>query len=99
MKNYSEANKFVKEGIKPHQILFAWTSEQDYEMERKILLEYVDNMGCDDYLLLEGFHCSCYDFDDTEWEGTTYSGNELKKLANADYNKNDPFWKMVRNYI
>lgn len=99
MRNYSEANKFVKTGIKPHQILFTWTSYPDWEMERKILLEQVDGLDYDEYLLLEGFHCSCYGFDDTKWEGIIYTKDELRKLANADYNGKDLFWEMVRDYV
>lgn len=99
MRNYENANKLKKEGIKPHQILVAITSEPDYEMDRKMLLENIEGLKWDEYLILEGFHCSCYDFDDTDWSGTIYNKEELSKLAKADYNKDDVFWKEVLRQI
>lgn len=99
MRNYENANRLKKEGIKPHQILVAITSEPDYEMDRKMLLENIEGLKWDEYLILEGFHCSCYDFDDTDWSGTIYNKEELSKLAKADYNKDDVFWKEVLRQI
>jgi len=78
--------------IKPHHIVTAYTSEPDYEMSRQILLK----MECDTFVVIEGSHCSCYDFDETEWEAIQYTGEELKKIAQADYNQNDKFWEEVR---
>lgn len=99
MRNYENANRLKKEGIKPHQILVAITSEPNYEMDRKMLLENIEGLKWDEYLILEGFHCSCYDFDDTDWSGTIYNKEELSKLAKADYNKDDVFWKEVLRQI
>lgn len=99
MKNFENANRFKNEGIKPHQILVAITSEPNYEMERKILLTDIDGLENGEYLFLEGGHCSCYDFDETNWNGTIYTSDELRKLAKADYNKNDIFWKEVLTQI
>lgn len=95
MRNFENANRFKNEGIKPHQILVAITSEPDYEMDRNILLTDIDGLEHDEYLLLEGSHCSCFDFDDTDWNGIVYNSDELRKLANSDYNKNNIFWKEV----
>lgn len=81
--------------IKPHHILIAYTSEPDYEMSRQILLE----IEYDNYVVLEGHHCSCFDFDGTEWEAISYTADELKKLANADYHKEDPFWTQVQTHL
>lgn len=66
--------------IKPHNILFAKTTEIDYEMSRLILLEDMPNTRYDEYVLAEGYHCSCYGFDDTEWDCLIVSKDELKKL-------------------
>ncbi|NRD80330.1 hypothetical protein HPT25_23695 [Bacillus sp. BRMEA1] len=81
--------------IKPHHIVVACTSKPDYEMNRQILLE--NDHGT--FVVLEGYHCSCYDFDDTEWEAIEYTNEELKILSNAEYNKNDKFWEQVRQHI
>ena len=99
MRNFENVNRFKNEGIKPHQILVAITSEPDYEMDRKLLLTDIEGLECGEYLLLEGWHCSCYDFDETDWNGTIYTSDELGMLAKADYNKNDIFWKEVLNQI
>jgi len=77
--------------IKPHHIVVAHTSKPDYEMARQILLK----LDYDRYVVLEGYHCSCYDFDDTEWEAIEYTGDELRKLANSGYNKDSEFWQKV----
>ena len=69
-----------KTDIKLHNILYSITSPIDYEMERLLLLTDMPNTEDDEYVLVEGSHCSCYDFDDTSWEATVYSKEELGKL-------------------
>ena len=66
--------------IKPHNILYCVTSEIYYEMTRLILLEDMPDTELGEYVLVEGDHCSCYDFDDTYWDATVYTGDELVKL-------------------
>ena len=86
--------------IKPYNILFAWTSEPDWEMNRIIVLERLDDvLAYDEVLVLEGGHCSCYDFDETQWDGIIYTKDELKKLAEADYNKNNAFYQILVKYL
>lgn len=101
MRNYENANEFKKIGLKPHQILITTTSYPDYEMTRKILLNYSvdDSLEWGEYLLLEGYHCSCYDFDETDWVGTVYTRAELIKLSNAEYNIDSIFWKQVKEQV
>lgn len=89
--NWKELN------IKPHNILFSFTSKPDYEMSRQMLLE-IDYYS-DNYIVLEGWHCSCFDFDETEWEAIEYTRDELIKLSNADYNEHNTFWRMVEEYF
>ena len=57
------------------QIVFVVSSDKDYEMQRHIYVEGYPNY--DDCTIIEGSHCSCYDFDDTEWEAITYTQDEL----------------------
>lgn len=78
--------------IKPHNIVTAYTSEPDYEMTRSILLQ-IDYCT---FVVLEGYHCSCYGFDDTEWEAIQYTEGELRRIAHADYNESNKFWEEVR---
>ena len=84
--------------IKLHNILFATTSTEDYEMSRLILLERMPDTDYDEYVLIEGWHCSCYEFDDTEWEAIIFSREELNKLTQAEPYSNErkqlnDFWK------
>ena len=95
MKKYQEG-RLNKLQLQPYNIVVAETSEPDYEMSRKILLEGLDGLQYGEYVLLEGGHCSCYDFDETEWDAMVYEQEELIKLANADYNQNDKFWQLVK---
>ena len=76
MRNYHINEK----EIKPHNILYCVTSEIYYEMERLILLEDMPDTESGEYVLVEGDHCSCYDFDDTYWDATVYTGDELVRL-------------------
>lgn len=82
MKQYRWKNK---ESIMAHNILYACTSEKDYDMRRLIILENVSQYG--HYTILEGGHCSCYDFDETEWEATEFDSKKelLKFLSLEDY--------------
>lgn len=61
------------------KIVFAVTSNLGYDIDRIILVEnYPDD---DDLLLIHGSHCSCYGFDDTQWDATWYTKDELIQIA------------------
>jgi hypothetical protein len=98
MRNY-KGERFSKLDLQPYNIVVAKTSMPDYEMSRKILLEKLEGLEYGEYVLLEGGHCSCYDFDETEWDATVYTTEELTKLASPDYNQNDKFWELVKIII
>ena len=82
MRKYEIKNK---DDIKLHNIVFAYTTPQDYDMERLLLLEDMPNTKYGEYVLIEGHHCSCYDFDDCNWDATVYNMEELKKLLEHIY--------------
>lgn len=84
--------------IKFHEIVIVSTSPIDYEMARIMLVEKDGDFG-NEYYVVEGYHCSCYGFDDTKWEVMKYDRKDLIKLACAKYNLNKPFWKNVRQYF
>ena len=67
--------------IKFHNIVLAITSKPDYEMWRYLLIEDLEDLRYDEYIVVEGYHCSCYGFDDTKWEAIKYTKNELLILA------------------
>lgn len=77
MEKYNLKNKT---DIKMHNVLFATTSERDYEMKRLILLEDMPDTNDDEFVLAEGYHCSCYDFDETDWDCIKLTKDELDKL-------------------
>ena len=77
MRKYEIRNK---DDIKLHNIVFAYTSSRDYSMERILLLDDMSDTNWDEYVLVEGYHCSCHDFDDCTWEATAYTEKELHKL-------------------
>ncbi|MDD3134922.1 MAG: hypothetical protein PHF64_00325 [Methanoregula sp.] len=64
-----------------HAILVAATSAPDYEMDRVLIADNWPDYG--DYTVIRGSHCSCYDFDDTEWDAMVYSEDELVALLNS----------------
>lgn len=78
--------------IELHNILFASTSEPTYEMDRAILLEELEDIDYNEYVVVEGYHCSCYGFDDCQWEAIKYTKDELIKLA--ELNKEDTTYGM-----
>ena len=86
MRKYKEG-KLNKLQLQPYNIVVAQTSAPDCEMDRQILLEELEGLEYgEEYVLLDGGHCSCYDFDETEWEAIVYTREELLKLADAEYN-------------
>lgn len=77
--------------IEPWRIICAAQSEPDYSEERYMLIYAGD--GSDDYydkgyILLEGWHCSCYDWPEVDWDATYYEEDELLKIA--DMRKRNP---------
>ena len=76
MKIYNIKDKKVQ----LHNIVCAITSEPDWEMSRLILLEDMPNTEYGEYVLIEGGHCSCYGFDDTEWDCIQLTEDELKTI-------------------
>ena len=100
MKNYDLKDK----KIELHNVLFATTSPNDYEMNRLILLEDMPDVNWNEYVLLEGYHCSCYGFDETQWDATVFSEAEMDKLMEREQYETlrkelGEFWKEYKkNY-
>ena len=89
-----------KLSILPHNIEFAYTSEQNYEMDRILIVTGIEGLNYEERLVLEGGHCSCYDFDETSWDGVVWEPEEFRKLAEVksktEYDlKARRFWGIV----
>lgn len=97
--------KYKCKSVQFYNIIIAFTTTPDYEMQRWLLLEDMEDLKYDEYVVVEGFHCSCYDFDDTEWEAIKYNKEELIKVAedrisNNCFNEEEKtFYKLVLNYF
>lgn len=91
--------------IKFHNIVLAITSEPSYEMWRYLLIEDLEDLRYDEYIVVEGSHCSCYGFDDTKWEAIKYTKNELLTLAEKRITENcwakeeKRFYYLVNEYL
>lgn len=99
-----EKYNLKKNDIKIHNIVIAYTTAPDYEMSRYFLLEDMKDLKYNEYLIVEGYHCSCYGFDDTRWEAIKYTKEELLKIAmdrvkNNYYQEEKKFYKMVIDYL
>ena len=100
----------VKE-IPIHKIVIAFTTKPDYEMDRCLLVE--DYPEYSDYLILNGGHCSCYDFDEVTWDGYYFAKlehktskemkEEISKLmhswTNEHWGAEEVFAKLVIDYL
>ena len=85
--------------IELHNILFATTSERDYEMNRLLLLEDMPDTEYGEYVLAEGGHCSCYNFDDTEWDCVKITDDELNKiLEQNNWSLRNRLKEFLKNY-
>lgn len=69
--------------IEPWRIICAAQSEPDYSEERYILIHAGENTWDDAYAVIEGGHCSCYGWNDVEWDSIEYTKEELLKLAES----------------
>lgn len=99
MRVYDTKGKVERLNIQLHNVVFAYTSPLYYNMDRRLLIEGVDGVTVNEYLYLEGGHCSCFNFNETTWDAIVYTRDELLKLATAEHNKTHPFWIGVRNYF
>ena len=96
----------VPRSIEPWRIVCAAQSEPDYSEERQILCyasergDYYHNGG--PFVLIDGGHCSCYDWEDVEWYATEYTLDEIEALAKSKvggdgcyYESERKFWESV----
>lgn len=87
--------------ISEKNILVCYTSGPDYQMSREILIDNTlyGYKKDEEFAYVEGYHCSCYDFNDCKFDVTIYSKEEIKKIAKAPYNRGSKFWELARLHI
>jgi hypothetical protein len=96
--------------FKLHHILFAHTSEIEREMKKYILLDeenisdipqIQEQLRNEDeiYIIIEGDHCSCYDFNDTDWIAIAYTEGELEKLCSSRHYMGKPFYRDIAEHF
>lgn len=73
------------------------TDEPDYEMSRIMYVDDWPEYG--DHTIVEGGHCSCYGFDDTEWTGVSYTSAELKDVAAGWLTKGDKLEREIAPFV
>lgn len=73
--------KKAPDAIRTWRIICAAQSEPDYSEDRQILIYAGDGTWDDEYMVLDGGHCSCYDWDDVEFDAVKYTSDELDKLS------------------
>lgn len=95
MRKYNLKNK---DYIKLSNVLFATTSPCDWEMNRLLLLEHMPDTNYNEYVLAEGYHCSCYDFDETDWDCIVVTEEELSKILKDSYGLRLRLKKFLENY-
>jgi|GEM_PF-989829 len=74
--------------------------EPDYSEERYMLIyagDRSDDYYGKGYILLEGWHCSCYDWPEVDWDATHYEEDELLKIA--DMRKRNPSDNAERRFF
>ena len=88
--------------IKTWRIICAAQSEPDYSESRQILIYAGEDTWERRYMLLDGGHCSCFDWEDVEWDAVEYTEEELLALAESKkdgegcyYDSERLFWQSV----
>jgi hypothetical protein len=72
-------DNFKIDQIPVWKICVTTTSTPDYSMDRTYFVEDWPDYG--DYTLVTGGHCSCFNFDETDWDAITYTKDEIKKVV------------------
>lgn len=86
--------------IEPWRIICTSQSEPDYSEDRWMLIYGGEEIWDDAYVVLEGGHCSCYDWQEVQWDAVEYKRDELVQLAmknsrSGHYVAERRFWKLV----
>lgn len=95
MRNYENVNTINESYLKPNQIILCNTTLGDDVVYRKFLLDHIEGLTIDEYLLLEGHG----DYGaQLEWTERVCTIKELLEIA--DKNCDDViFWNQVKIFL
>ena len=79
---------FDIDAIPTWSVLFAFTTPEEYEMERLVIAERYEGEW-QKYVVAQGGHCSCYEFDAVKWDAWIVDQEELVSMANGWLTGND----------
>ena len=69
------------------RVICASESTPFYDGSKLILIDANERYSSgESFILLDGYHCSCYGFEDTAFDCTAYSKAELRELVKAKLN-------------
>lgn len=83
------------------RIVCAAQSQPDYSEDRQILYyggDREDYHGNGPFVVLDGGHCSCYDWEEVEWDATEYALDELLALAKSKVDGNGCYAESERMF-
>lgn len=85
--------KYDISAIRVHDIVFAVTSAPDYEMDKAVFIEDYPDYGS--LMILSGGHCSCYGFEEVEWDAYIFkpAKGETWKVRNQEVVKLMETWR------
>lgn len=89
-----DIKNFKIEDVPSYKVKFAATIEDDdYEEERIYVIEDCPNHSS--FTIAVGEHCSCFGFDDTEWDATVYDKEEFIKVISGWLNYGSKLEKII----
>ena len=83
---------FKFEWVPQHSIVASVTTEEACcDSTRYVMAENQPEYG--QYTLIEGNHCSCFDYDSVQWEAMIYDEDEVIELMSAWWNKHQTYYE------
>ena len=75
-----EAYRLRKDQVRVESVVICVTTGYEYFKYRYVLLEDLNDLKWNEYVIATANHCSCYGFNDTEWNAIKYTDEELRDL-------------------
>lgn len=89
-KNICKLNR----NVNTNQVITSIITELNYKLSQNVILNKLDKASYDKHIL-NSTHCTYSNFNETDWNGMSFTMADLIKLANTNYNKSDIYWREV----